>query len=128
MYSKERPLYPFGYGLSYTSFAYGGLKATRDGDFLKVEFNIKNTGKVDGDEVAQLYVTIPGDNAIKRLKDFTRVNIKAGAKETVTMQIPLADLRLWDEATSSWKLPNGQYTLHLGSSSADIRCKTRIRM
>ncbi|MCF0244595.1 MAG: glycoside hydrolase family 3 C-terminal domain-containing protein, partial [Bacteroidaceae bacterium] len=110
MYSKERPLYPFGYGLSYTSFAYGGLKATRDGDFLKVEFNIKNTGKVDGDEVAQLYVTIPGDNAIKRLKDFTRVNIKAGAKETVTMQIPLADLRLWDEATSSWKLPNGQYT------------------
>lgn len=126
MYSKVQPLYPFGYGLSYTTFAYDGLKVTREGNYLNVEFNIRNTGKLDGDEVAQVYVNIPGDNAIKRLKDFARVNVKAGGKEKVTMQIPLDDLRLWDEATSGWTLPSGQYTIQLGASSADIRCKTKV--
>lgn len=128
MYYKADPLYPFGHGLSYTTFAYGKPKLSVSDDVLQVEFELSNTGDREGDEVAQVYVKIPGDKANKRLKGFARQRLQAGERRKVTIDIPLSDLRLWDETSNSWQLPHGKYAIQLGSSSADIRQKSAITL
>jgi beta-glucosidase len=117
--------YPFGFGLSYTSFAYtldSKLKSTyKKTDTLTVAVNIKNTGKVNGDEVVQAYIEYPKLDRmpIKELKSFKHVSVAKDKDETVTLKIPVQDLQKWDMATHKWKVYPGKYKLVLGSNSAD---------
>lgn len=117
--------YPFGFGLSYTSFAYnldGKLKtAYKKADTLTVNVNVKNTGKFNGDEVVQAYIKYPAIDRmpVKELKSFKRVSVEQGKEGSVTLKIPVQDLQKWDLATHKWKLYPGNYKLVLGSNSAD---------
>lgn len=117
-------LYPFGYGLSYTSFKYSDLNVVDNGETVDVSFVIKNTGKYDGDEVAQVYVQLPeyeGKAPIKELKGFKRVFLKKGESKTVTVPVRREDLRYWSEEKKCFVIPEGLPKVFVGSSSADIR-------
>jgi beta-glucosidase len=117
--------YPFGFGLSYTSFSYtlgSKLKTTyKKTDTLAVTVNVKNTGKFNGDEVVQAYIKYPNIDRmpVKELKSFKRISLEQDKEGTVTLKIPVQDLQKWDLATHKWKLYPGSYKIVLGSSSAD---------
>jgi beta-glucosidase len=133
MYFKYPPLFPFGYGLTYTSFKYSGLKTEKKtiskDESINVSFTLQNTGNFDSDEVAQLYVSFP-DSKVERpaiaLKGFRRVFVQKG--ETITTTIPLkgSDLAYWDPNGYKWTLEPGVIKFFIGSSSADIRLKGQI--
>lgn len=117
--------FPFGYGLSYTSFEYSDLEVTETG----VSFNIKNTGKLDGKEIAQLYIGLKYSNVFrpkKELKGFTKVFVKAG--ETVKAEIPFDDksFRYFDISTNKWEIETGDYDIYIGASVKDIRLEGKI--
>jgi beta-glucosidase len=129
LYSKQKPLYAFGYGLSYTTFAYRGLsvsapKVMAEGA-VQVTVRVKNTGKRAGDEVVQLYVQHlgpdSGGSAVQRprleLKGFKRVKIEAGAEQAVTMELKPRDLAYWDAANHAWKVEKEQVRVLAGGSS-----------
>ena len=127
-YFKGKPLYPFGFGLSYTTFLYSEIKTSKPSlsESILVSVNVKNTGKLDGDEVVQLYVEYPDskvERPIKQLKGFKRVFIRAG--ETVTVDIPLKpeDLAYWNVAKHAFTVEKGTVNLMVGSSSEDIRVR-----
>ena len=128
MYAKAKPLFPFGHGLSYTTFKYSKMKVKKESDKVLVSFNLKNTGKRDGEEVVQLYARFKGDDASRRLRGFERVAVKAGETVRVEMEVPLEDLKLWDAENHEWALPEGRTRLMLGASSADIRLKKKVRL
>ncbi len=119
--------YPFGFGLSYTSFVYtlqDGLKsAYRLTDTLTTSIKVKNTGAMDGDEVVQAYIEYPAIDRmpVKELKSFKRVSVTQGNEQTVTIKIPLSELQKWDMAAHKWKLYAGNYKLILGSNSQDSK-------
>jgi len=133
MHSKATPLYPFGYGLSYTSFAYSNLKkdrrAVHSGDTLRVTFQLENNGTRDGEEVVQLYVSklnrVAGD-PIKQLKAFNRVALKKGEKRQITLSISATELMRWSESEHRFILPKGKLKLEVGASSVDIRMKSIV--
>lgn len=117
-------LYPFGYGLSYTNFKYSDLAVEDKGETIDVSFNVKNIGKYDGDEVAQVYIQLPeyeGKSPIKELKGFKRVHIKKGQTSQVTVSLRREDLRYWSESQSKFITYDGIPRIMVGSSSADIR-------
>lgn len=123
-YFRGDVLYPFGYGLSYSSFKYSDLKVTDNGETVDVSFVIKNTGKYDGDEVAQVYVKLPeyeGKAPIKELKGFKRVHLKKGESKRVTVPVRREDLRYWSEEKECFIIPEGLPKVYVGSSSEDIR-------
>lgn len=123
-YFKGDVLYPFGYGLSYTSFKYSDLQVTDGEEEVSVSFQLKNTGKRAGDEVAQVYVNLPERNEVmplKELKGFERVSLKGGESRKVTIKLRKDLLRYWDEAQGRFVYPSGDYTILVGASSADIR-------
>jgi beta-glucosidase len=119
--------YPFGFGLSYTTFAYADLKlsATEFGTGLTATVSIKNTGRLPGREVAQLYVSAPGKSMPKpaiELRGFAKTKVLApGESQTLTFTITPRDLASFDQASSSWVAEAGTYTVKVGASSADIR-------
>ena len=124
MYFEGKPLYPFGYGLSYTDFAYRGLDITQDEENVTVKFFVSNTGNYDGDEVAQVYIQFPDQGTIlplKQLKGFKRVHISKGQETEITVRIPKKELRLWSENNSEFYTPEGNYIFLVGASSEDIR-------
>jgi beta-glucosidase len=127
-YFQGKPLYPFGYGLSYTSFEYREPKLTDAGETLRLSLYVKNTGKADGEEVVQVYVKFPDTDLpklpLKQLKGFKRVSIKRGQSLPVTIDIPKASLRYWDESGNCFKRPEGRFTFLIGASSEDIRLTT----
>lgn len=130
---KVRPMYPFGHGLSYTTFEYSDLKATKDKysekEDIEVTFVLKNSGKVDADEVVQLYVhrlDATVEWPFKELKAFDRVTVKAGESVEVKLSIPVEQLKYWSEEEYDWQLEHGNIELLLGSSSADIRLSTKV--
>lgn len=134
MYDKNQPLFPFGYGLTYTSFEYSDLKTGKkkisENETLDISFSLRNTGNYDSDEVTQLYVSSPDSKVarpIKALKGFTRVFVKKG--ESVTVNIPLKgkDLTYWDEGSNSWKMEPGTVKFFIGSSSADSRLNGEVK-
>ncbi|GHT03051.1 beta-glucosidase [Bacteroidia bacterium] len=123
-YFEGKPLYPFGYGLSYSSFEYKNLNISDEGDVVRVRFSVKNKGKKDGSEVPQLYVKLPELNIslpIKQLKGFQRLSIAAGKTENVELIVQKSNLRYWNEATAGFEVPRGNYVFMVGASSEDIR-------
>jgi beta-glucosidase len=120
------PLYPFGYGLSYTTFEFGKAKAAKKISTekpLKVTVRLSNTGKMAGAEVVQLYVQENNPTVLrpkKELKAFKKVHLEAGAKTTVTFELNHSDLAFWNDKTHAWEVNKGTYTLHIGNSSANI--------
>ena len=128
MYFKGKPLFPFGYGLSYTSFKYSGLKVSRDGDNYVFRFKLRNTGSRDGEEVVQLYAAFKGDDAARRLRGFDRVALKAGETKTVELTVPAEDLKLWDTDAHAFKFPARRAKILIGASSEDIRLKKKVTL
>ena len=124
--------YPFGYGLSYTSFEYGNMDAVLKNDTLHVTLSVKNTGTQAGKEVVQLYVSKPNsaiDRPVQELKAFGKTRqLAPGETESLTLDIPLADLSYWDEGSNGWKLENGLYTVKAGASSRDIRASKDVEI
>jgi beta-glucosidase len=133
MYFKDTPLYPFGYGLSYSTFEYSNLKISsailpEDGE-IKVSVDIKNTGKLDGDEVVQLYVRFIDskvERPLKQLRGFARVNIKAGETKNVVIPLKGEDLAYWNEKNHGFTVEAGKVELLIGASSQDIRMKKTL--
>ena len=119
-----KPMYAFGHGLSYVDFEYDDLKAVAGKDAVKVSFKLENEGQMAADEVVQLYVTRVDSKVewpTKELKAFQRVSLQPGETKVVTLEIPMKDLRYWNEATNAWDLEHGKLQLLLGSASDDIR-------
>jgi beta-glucosidase len=135
MYFKGRPLYPFGYGLSYTTFKYSNLKTSsavlaKDGA-LTVSVDVKNTGRRAGEEVVQLYVRHAQsvlEHPVEELRGFQRVALPPG--ETKTVEIPLAagSLAYWDTGKHGFVVEPGKLELRVGASSADIRLKQTVNL
>ncbi len=130
MYVKGAPLFPFGYGLSYTTFDYSKLTVIPrqiEGDgMITVSVNVRNSGTRIGDEVVQLYIhdTPKGTPPpAERLRGFQRVTLAPGQTKTVTMQVPGEKLAYWDDASHAYVTQPGAYDVLVGASSADIRVK-----
>ena len=128
-YFKGDVLYPFGYGLSYTTFKYSNLQISDGLNEISVSFQLKNTGKYAGDEVAQIYVQLPSRNEImpiKELKGFRRITLKKGEEQEITIKLRKDLLRYWDETQGKFLHPSGTYTIMVGASSADIRLQQSL--
>ncbi|MDF7775638.1 glycoside hydrolase family 3 C-terminal domain-containing protein [Sphingomonas sp. AOB5] len=122
------PQFPFGHGLSYTSFLLDGLTArVRDGT-IEASFVVTNTGAYPGADVAQVYVAGKGWEAPKRLGGFARVNLAAGGAERSTITVDPRLLATWDSASHSWKIAAGSYEVMLGASSRDIRQRVTVTL
>lgn len=113
------PLFPFGHGLSYTTFTYSDLAITG----RKVALSVKNTGKRDGYEVVQLYIGYPSSagEPPKALRGFQKVSLPIGVASELNFQLSDEDLSIWDVSTHSWSLVHGSFSIYVGASSRDIR-------
>lgn len=124
--------YPFGFGLSYTTFNFSNLKAKVVKDQVELQVTVKNTGKVAGKEVAQVYLRAPKgqlEKPVQELKGFAKTrSLKPGESETLTIRIPVRLLASFDEAGSRWLLESGTYTFAVGSSSRDIALTTPLKL
>jgi beta-glucosidase len=135
MFLKGEPLWPFGHGLSYTSFGYKGLrlekKELNPGGTLRISLDITNTGERTGDEVVQIYVH-PPDSHIpmpsKQLRAFRRVSLNRGETQSLDFTIPIDSLAHWEETSHAFKVSPGTYRLTAGSSSADQRLEAGFRI
>ena len=130
---EGNPLYAFGHGLSYTTFSYKKLNIDSTGDAVKVSFALKNTGKYDGDEVAQLYVKYQGNDSLvklplKQLKGFERVHLKKGESKRVTLTVPKSELRFWDEEKGAFYTPAGDYLFMVGTASDGIQLQQVVTL
>ena len=129
-YFEGEPQFVFGHGLSYTKFKYSKMKLSSkkvkaDGS-IKVSLNIKNTGKLAGEEVVQLYVKhidTPVPQAIHSLAGFKRISLNAGKSERVEFELPASSLRYWDDSKGDYVVPAGKFEIQIGRSSVDIRQK-----
>ncbi|MGE2738033.1 glycoside hydrolase family 3 C-terminal domain-containing protein [Mycolicibacterium vaccae] len=123
--------YPFGHGLSYTTFRYSDLRAGLDGEAVVVEVAVTNTGPRDGREVVQLYAS-KSDSAVLRapreLRGFTVLDVPQGQTRPAVLRVPRADFAYWDDRVGDWVVEGGPYTLHVGASSRDIRARTVIQL
>ncbi|WP_145788485.1 glycoside hydrolase family 3 C-terminal domain-containing protein [Kitasatospora atroaurantiaca] len=131
LYLEDEPLYPFGHGLSYTSFRYGELAAVLDGSEAVVTLGIANSGARDGAEVVQLYSHALDSRVptpLRRLQDFQRVELAAGEERVLTFRVPVAALGHWDVAHGRWTTDPGRYTLWAGASSADLRSTAELTL
>jgi beta-glucosidase len=135
MYFKGEPLYPFGYGLSYTTFRYSNLKTSsarlpNDGT-LQVSVDVTNTGSYAGDEVVQLYVKHPRskvERPIEELKGFQRVTLEPNQTKTVEIPLKASTLAYWDEKPAAFKVEAEPVDLMIGGSSSDIKLTTTVRV
>jgi beta-glucosidase len=133
MYLNGKPLFPFGHGLSYTTFKYSNLKVsdkqiTTSGK-VTVSVDVTNTGKVAGDEVAQLYVHDVQSSVkrpVKELRGFERISLNPGQTKTVTFDLPANKLAFYDEQSHGFLVEPGAFDLLVGSSSEDIRLQTQL--
>jgi beta-glucosidase len=128
---KKAPAYPFGFGRSYTSFAYSNLQTSVSGDILTVSVDVRNTGSRPGKEVVQVYVGAPQtiDNPEKELRAFGKTGLlQPGAKETLRFRIPVADLASFYTSERAWITDAGTYTVFAAASSADVRQQTAVQL
>lgn len=132
MYLTKAPLYPFGYGLSYTSFEYSGLKishsAIEKGKTVDVSFNIRNIGDRSGAEIPQLYIHTNGrlGGQLKQLRGFDRIELQPGESKTVTFHLPYSALAHYDEDAHIWIVEQGNVDIMVGASSSDIRLRAGV--
>ncbi len=132
--SRKIPvLFPFGYGLSYTTFEYSDLKLSKtsfkDTEGVEVSITIKNTGSVEGKEIAQLYVSDKTGVEIrpeKELKGFEKVSLKPGESKTVTFKLDKRSFAFWNTDINDWYAPSGKYVISVGASSRDIRATAEV--
>jgi beta-glucosidase len=133
-YFKGKPLYPFGYGLSYTTFQYSNLRLSAPAlsahGTVTVSAEVKNIGTRTGDEVVQLYVQVEGskvERPLKELRGFQRITLlQPGVTQTVEMPLPGDSLAWWNEKTGHYEVEPGRVRVMLGGSSADIRLQTTV--
>ncbi len=132
---KIEPMFPFGYGLSYTSFEYGDItvssKNITDAEGLTVSLKIKNTGKVKGKEVVQLYVSDHKSRLIRpknELKKFTKIELEPGQEQEVTFKLDGRDFSYYDSKRKMWIAESGEFTINVGASSRDIRQAETINL
>jgi len=133
-YYKGEPLYPFGHGLSYTTFKYSDMKISRDeidaDDAVTVSVDVANTGTRDGEEVVQLYVRDVESSLpmpVKQLRGFERIVLQKGQRKTVTFTLkPIEDMRYYNAQQQRYAVWPGEFEIQIGSSSSDIRQKGTI--
>ena len=132
MYHDKTPLYPFGFGLSYTTFAYDNLavssKHMAAGDSVVITFDVTNTGKRAGAEVAQLYTHAQSDieRPLKELKGFARVELEPGETKTVRLALRHDQLTYFNDQTNTFDVEEGTVDILIGASSADIRLRDKV--
>ena len=133
---KINPLFPFGFGLSYTKFVYSRLKISRAQDGgADVSFNLQNTGSVDGDEVPQIYVDAPEQRpddaaqfAVRALAAFDRIHLKTGESRAVTLHIAPRAFQYWSTSSKRWMTADGPRQIHVGASSRDLRLDAKLEI
>ena len=125
--SETKPLFPFGFGLSYTTFAFSNLSVTptetNANGPVTVSFDVRNTGERAGAEVAQVYVGDPSATVprpVKELKGFARVELKPGETQRVSVALDHRSLAYWDVTSKSWRVDPGKFTVYVGDSSANV--------
>jgi beta-glucosidase len=126
---KKPVLFPFGFGLSYTTYHYSSLQVT-PGDTVKVTFTLANTGAREGAEIAEVYATLPdaAGEPFTRLIGWSKVKLDAKEKRTVTVDVDPKYLSIFDEAKDGWTLLPGDYTISVGGSSQDLPLKTTVNL
>jgi beta-glucosidase len=121
----EKVAYPFGFGRSYTEFEYGEVKLSESEEAIRVSVPVTNAGAAPGREIVQLYLSAPGRSAPKpalELRAFAKTKtLQPGESQTLSLSLASRDLASFDEASSSWLVEAGTYTVRIGASSADIR-------
>jgi beta-glucosidase len=126
------PLFPFGHGLSYTTFRYSGLTVTKDGDTVELEFRLTNTGSRAGAEVAQAYVRAPGSTGEppRQLKAYAKVFLQPGQQRLVRLTLAPRAFAFWDTSQDphGWTIADGDYSISIGSSSRDLRLHADVHM
>ncbi len=128
---KLQPSFPFGHGLSYTTFDYSGIKAKRSGSDVNVSVNVKNSGKVSGKEVVQLYVKdvkCSEERPAKELKEFAKIELAPGESRTVKFTLKEDAFKFFSEKSNKWTLERGEFTILVGSSSSDTRESVTIKL
>ena len=126
---KIEPVFPFGHGLSYTTFEMSDLKVAEQGDGYRVTCSVKNTGTVAGAEVVQVYIAPPTSSVprpVRELKGFARVALAPGESRLVAVQLRPSATAFYDVASRKWKTQAGRYEVEVGGSSRDIRLRTAI--
>ncbi|HEX8763534.1 MAG TPA: glycoside hydrolase family 3 C-terminal domain-containing protein, partial [Candidatus Acidoferrum sp.] len=128
--AENKPvLFPFGYGLSYTTFSYSELKVT-SGNETTVRFTVKNTGTRAGAEIAEVYAALPASagEPPKRLVGWDKVHLNAGESKEVSLPVRSLYLSIYDEGSNSWKLVPGSYTFMVGGSSQSLPLAERVNL
>ncbi|MDP4239066.1 MAG: glycoside hydrolase family 3 C-terminal domain-containing protein [Bacteroidota bacterium] len=132
---KIKPLFPFGYGLSYTTFVYGKARTDkrtyRPDETVKISFNLTNSGKMDGSEAVQLYVTQKNPTLlrpVKELKGFSKVALKAGETKIVEINLKVSDMAFYNDKISAWTLEQDDYEISIASSSRNIKSANTIKV
>ncbi len=125
---KIKPLFPFGFGLSYTRFTYANLKVNPGAK--SVSFNLRNTGALPGDEIAEVYVTLPSSagEPFRKLAAWKRVSLAAGATQTVEIPIDQLYLSTYSTTSNSWSRPAGDFLIEAGGSSSDLPLHQSLRL
>ena len=133
LYMSQKPLYAFGYGLSYTTFAYSNLRLSSnkmDGKgVVTISVDIKNAGKRDGDEVVQMYVAYPASSVarpIEELKNFKRISLRAGESKTISLPLAAKSIAYWNEQAHAFVVEPGALEVRVGSSSDNIKLRQTI--
>lgn len=130
--SKNKEVrFPFGYGLSYTTFEYKNLKVTEKGDELHISVDVTNTGKLNGNEIIQIYVSSPRNNThkpLRELKGFTKVNLKTNETKSVLVSVSKEDLKYYSVKKNSFVLEDGEYIIEVGKNSRDIVLSQKVTL
>jgi beta-glucosidase len=128
-YFKGEPLFPFGHGLSYTTFAYGDIQAptsAKVGETFQVTIPVTNKGTIDGDEIVQLYLKKQDDEdgPIKALRAYQRVHIPAGQTIQVSLELSPKQMEWWDNETNTMRNQSGKFDVMIGGNSVDLKSQT----